>query len=187
METKKHQSTINITLNSPIILVGLMGCGKSAIGKRLAAKLSVPFKDSDTIIADKEKSSITNIFLQKGEAYFRQLERDVLHHLMQDQSPQIIATGGGAFINEETRKIMLKESTVIWIDAKLDTLLRRVSRKKTRPLLEQGDKATILKDLIEKRYPIYAKAHLRVESTDVPHEVTLNNTIQTIQDFYEQA
>ena len=175
--------TTKLTLTGPVILVGLMGCGKSAIGKRLAEALAVPFIDSDAEIVAQEGASIADIFEQKGEAYFRKLERDTLQRLMQDNAPKIIATGGGAFINDETRQMMLDESLVIWIDAAIDVLLERVSRKKTRPLLEQGDKATILKELMDKRYPIYAKAHLRIESANVPHEVTLENAIETIRNY----
>lgn len=174
----------SFSLKEPIVLVGLMGCGKSAIGKRLADALSVPFIDSDAYIVSQEGMSINAIFEQKGEAYFRTLERETLHQLMQDGTAKIIATGGGAFMNETTRALLLKESLVIWIKAEFDVLLERVSRKNTRPLLEKGNKAEILKQLMDERYPIYAKAPLSITSANVPHEVTLSHAMQTIQDYY---
>lgn len=187
METNTLNISTTLSLQKPIVLVGLMGCGKSAIGKRLASMLSVPFVDSDHHIVESSGMSITDIFEQKGEDYFRQLERDTLHQLMADGTPKIIATGGGAFINDTTRILLLKEGLVIWIKAEYDVLLERVSRKTTRPLLEKGDKAKILKTLMNERYPIYAQAPLSVESADVPHEVTLEKVIKTIQDYYDKA
>ena len=174
-----------LLLKEPVVLIGLMGCGKSAIGKRLAAALSVPFIDSDHLIVEKEGIPITEIFEQKGEAYFRQLERDTLQKLMQDGSPKIIAMGGGAFLNEHTRDLLLANSLVVWIRAEYDVLLERVSRKKTRPLLEKGNKAEILKTLMDERYPIYAKAPVTIDSANEPHEKTLENAIETIRDYYD--
>jgi shikimate kinase len=184
METIPNSSTPTLTLKSPVILVGLMGCGKSALGKRLAKTLSVPFSDSDALIVEHTGKTITQIFSQDGEAYFRELERETLKKLLLQQTPQIIATGGGAFIDEKTRKLMLENSLVIWIKADFPVLLERVSRKKTRPLLEKGDKATILKTLMDMRYPIYEQAHLVIHSTNAPHEVAIKDTIHTIRDFY---
>lgn len=170
-------------LKKPLVLIGLMGCGKSAAGKRVAEALSVPFVDSDAQIVEQAGMPISEIFETKGEAHFRELERETLRKLMEDTHPKVIATGGGAFLNEETQKLILENSISLWLSAELDVLLERVSRKNTRPLLEKGDKATILKELMEVRYPIYAKAVLRVESKDVPHEETVRDILEAIERF----
>lgn len=156
-----------------------MGCGKSAIGKRLAEKLELPFIDLDTAIEEKTGLTIPEIFEQHGEGYFRKLERDILREIIAGE-PKIIATGGGAFINEESRKLIKEKSLSVWIKADFALLLERVSRKNNRPLLEKGDKAAILKDLMNKRYPIYAEADITVETTDGPHEIVVDKIISLI-------
>jgi len=156
-----------------IVLVGLMGCGKSAIGRRLAAKLSLPFVDADEEIEKAAGKSIEEIFADHGEPYFREGERKVLARLLRS-GPQVLATGGGAFMNEETRAAVAGSGVSVWLKADLPLLLRRVGRRSNRPLLKAGDPETVLQNLITVRYPVYAEADITVESREVPHDVIVN-------------
>ncbi len=153
-----------------IVLVGLMGCGKSAIGRRLAAKLALPFVDADEEIEKAAGKSIEDIFADHGEPYFREGERKVLSRLLRS-GPQVLATGGGAFMNEETRATVAEHGVSVWLRAELPLLVRRVAKRGNRPLLKGGDPEAVLQSLITTRYPVYAQADLTVESRDVPHEV----------------
>lgn len=153
-----------------IVLVGLMGCGKSAIGRRLAARLSLPFIDADEEIERAAGKSIEDIFADHGEPYFREGERKVLARLLRS-GPQVLATGGGAFMNEESQAAIAENGISVWLKADLPLLVRRVGRRGNRPLLKAGDPETVLQNLMTTRYPIYAKADITVESREVPHEV----------------
>jgi shikimate kinase len=153
-----------------IVLVGLMGCGKSAIGRRLAAKLALPFVDADEEIEKAAGKSIEDIFADHGEPYFREGERKVLSRLLRS-GPQVLATGGGAFMNEETRAAVAEHGISVWLRAELPLLVRRVAKRGNRPLLKGGDPEAVLQNLMTTRYPVYAQADLTVESRDVPHEV----------------
>lgn len=156
-----------------------MGCGKSTIGKRLAQKLSIPFTDLDAAIEEAAQMSISDIFAKYGEPYFRQLELETAEKIM-DSTPSILATGGGAFINEKIRKLIKENSISIWINADLETLLERVSRRNTRPLLENGNKEEILKDLMDKRYPIYAQADITVPTSRGTHDIVVRRIMEEI-------
>lgn len=160
-------------MKKPIVLVGLMGCGKTAIGTRLAKKHGWHFEDLDHHIEAKEQMTISDIFAKKGEPYFRELEKQAMSELLLGDPNTIIASGGGAFIQPHIRELVEKFATSLWLKAEFDVLLERVSRKDTRPLLEQGDKAAILKSLMDERYPIYAQADIVVESKDEPHELVI--------------
>jgi shikimate kinase len=153
-----------------LVLVGLMGCGKSSVGKRLAGKLGLPFVDADEEIEKVAAKSISEIFADHGEEYFRNGERRVISRLL-DNGPQVLATGGGAFINPETRSKIKDRGVSIWLRAELPVLLRRVSKRDTRPLLKTGDPETVMSALMAARYPIYAEADLTVESRELPHDV----------------
>ena len=153
-----------------VVLVGLMGCGKSAIGRRLAAKLALPFVDADEEIEKAAGKSIEDIFADHGEPYFREGERKVLSRLLRS-GPQVLATGGGAFMNEETRAAIAEHGISVWLRAELPLLVRRVGKRGNRPLLKGGDPEAVLQNLMTTRYPVYAQADLTVESRDVPHEV----------------
>ena len=153
-----------------LVLVGLMGCGKSSVGKRLAGKLGLPFVDADEEIEKVAAKSITEIFADHGEEYFRNGERRVISRLL-DNGPQVLATGGGAFINPDTRAKIKDQGISIWLRAELPVLLRRVSKRDTRPLLKTGDPETVMSALMAARYPIYAEADLTVESRELPHDV----------------
>jgi shikimate kinase len=147
-----------------------MGCGKSAIGRRLAAKLALPFVDADEEIEKAAGKSIEDIFADHGEPYFREGERKVLSRLLRS-GPQVLATGGGAFMNEETRGTIAAHGVSVWLRAELPLLVRRVGKRGNRPLLKGGDPEAVLQNLMTTRYPVYAQADLTVESRDVPHEV----------------
>jgi shikimate kinase len=159
-----------------IVLVGLMGCGKSAIGRRLAIKLGLPFVDADEEIEKAAGKSIEDIFSEHGEPYFRDGERKVLARLLRS-GPQVLATGGGAFMNEETREAIAAGGISVWLRAELPLLVRRVGKRTNRPLLKGGDPEAVLENLMATRYPVYALADITVESRDVPHEVIVSEII----------
>ncbi|MFL0413237.1 shikimate kinase [uncultured Sphingomonas sp.] len=163
----------------PIVLVGLMGAGKSTVGRRLAHRLGLPFVDADNEIEDAAGMTIPEIFAQFGEDYFRDGERRVIQRLI-DGRPKVIATGGGAFINDATRALILSEALAIWLDADIDVLVERVRKRDTRPLLRGKDPAKVLRELAEVRNPLYAQAHIRVPSNNVPHEATVRAILDAI-------
>jgi len=165
--------------SKPIALVGMMGVGKTSIGRRLAQRLQLPFIDADQEIVDAAGLSIPEIFERFGEAHFRDGERRVIARLF-DGKRKIIATGGGAFVNEETRQLMLERAIVIWLDADIDTLVERTARKGDRPLLANGDARQILTKLAQERNPLYAQAHVHVKSQSTPHEATLDAIMKAL-------
>lgn len=152
-----------------LVLVGLMGCGKSSIGKRLAARLGLPFIDADEEIERVAQKSISEIFADHGEAFFRDREAKVIARLL-GSGPQVLATGGGAFITPETRQKIREAGLSIWLRAELPVLMRRVGKRDTRPLLKGTDPEQVMRSLMQARYPIYAEADLTIESRDVPHD-----------------
>ncbi|MEL6196403.1 MAG: shikimate kinase [Pseudomonadota bacterium] len=150
-------------LGRSIVLIGLMGAGKSSVGKRLAAALGAPFTDSDAEIEAAAKMSVAEIFSLHGEADFRSGERRVIARLLAG-SPQVLATGGGAFMDGETRALIAREAISVWLRADLETLHSRTSGRSHRPLLNTGDPRATLARLIEERYPVYAEADLAIDS-----------------------
>ena len=162
-----------------IVLIGLMGAGKTAVGRRLASKLDLPFIDADTEIEVAAGRSISEIFAEHGEAYFRQGERKVIVRLL-DAGPQVLATGGGAYMNADTRESIKASGISVWLKADLRVLMKRVGRRDNRPLLAAGDPETVMKKLMAERYPIYAEADVTVESRDVPHEVIVAAVVDAI-------
>ncbi len=163
-----------------IVLVGLMGCGKSSVGRRLAARLGLPFVDADEEIERVAAKTINEIFEDHGEQYFRDGERRVLARLL-ESGPQVLATGGGAFLNPQTRQSIAERGISVWLRAELPVLMRRVAKRDHRPLLKRGDPETIMPELIEQRYPVYAQAAITVESRDVPHEVIVNEIVAALK------
>lgn len=157
-----------LAASRPITLVGLMGVGKTSVGKRLAARLGLPFVDADAEIEIACGMTIAEIFAKFGEPHFRDGERRVIARLV-DGSPKVVATGGGAFIQPETRALILERSRAIWLDADIGTLVDRVKKRDTRPLLSGKDPATVLRALAQERGPIYALAPIRVKSGGGPH------------------
>lgn len=163
----------------PIVLVGLMGAGKSTVGRRLATRLALPFVDADTEIEAAAGMTISDIFARFGEAHFRDGERRVIQRLI-DGRPKVIATGGGAFVNDETRALILSDALAIWLDAPVEVLAERVRRRDTRPLLRGRDPVQVLRELAAARNPLYALAHLRVTSANAPHEVTVRAILEAL-------
>jgi shikimate kinase len=163
------------------VLVGLMGAGKTSIGRRLARVLGAPFADADEEIVAAAGLAIRDIFEIYGEPRFRELERRVVARLL-DGGPMVLALGGGAFIDVETRARVASRGVSIWLRADLETLLARTARKRgTRPLLERGDPRVILKGLMEERYPIYAKADYTVDSQTEPHEAVVERILAMVE------
>jgi shikimate kinase len=162
-----------------IALVGLMGVGKSSIGRRLAAALDLPFRDADDEIETAAGRSISEIFAERGEAEFREGERRVIARLL-DEPPMVLATGGGAFVNAETRALIKQKAVSIWLKADVDVLVRRVGRKDTRPLLKGRDPRAVLGALARERGPAYAEADLCVETGDTPHSVALERVLTAL-------
>jgi len=163
-------------IGRPIVLVGMMGVGKSSVGRRLAQMLAMPFVDSDDAIEEAAQMSIPEIFSTYGEDYFRDGERRVIQRLIAKSAqgrPMVIATGGGAFVNPETRALILDQAIAVWLDADVDTLLQRVGRKGNRPLLRTGDPREILTRLQGEREGAYAQAQIHVKSGNQPHSQTL--------------
>jgi len=163
----------------PIVLVGLMGVDKSTVGRRLAARLGLPFVDADREIEAAAGMTIAEIFERFGEPYFRDGERRVIARLM-DGAPKVIATGGGAFVNGETRALILAESLAIWLDADADVLVDRVRRRDIRPLLHERDAGEVLRELAAARNPLYAMAPIHIASNQTPHDVTVRAILAAI-------
>jgi shikimate kinase len=164
-----------------IVLVGLMGAGKSKIGRRLAARLNLPFFDSDHEIEVAAGETIEEIFANRGEQMFRDGERRVIARLLA-QPVHVLATGGGAFMDEATRRVIGGRGVSLWLRADLDVLVSRVSRRDNRPLLKSGDARAILGELIENRYPIYAEANVVVDSGEGSPETTVTRAIAALAD-----
>ncbi|MCH8685795.1 shikimate kinase [Sphingosinicellaceae bacterium A1X5R2] len=163
----------------PIVLVGLMGVGKSTIGRRLASRLNLPFVDADEEIERAAGLSISEIFERYGEETFRDGERRVIRRLL-DGSVKVIATGGGAFVQDETRQVILDQSIAVWIDADIDILVERTSRRNTRPLLRAGDPKEILTRLAGTRSPYYAEAPIHIRSGRGPHDAAVDAIITAL-------
>jgi shikimate kinase len=162
-----------------IVLIGLMGAGKTAVGRRLANRLDLPFIDADTEIEVAAGATISEIFTEHGESYFREGERKVIARLL-DGGPQVLATGGGAYMNADTRAAIKARGLSVWLKADIKVLLKRVGRRGNRPLLAGGDPDAVMKKLMDERYPIYAKADVTVESRDVPHETIVSAVIDAL-------
>ena len=168
-----------------IVLVGLMGAGKSTVGRRLARRLGLPFVDSDEEIERAADHEIGEIFDRFGEASFRDGERRVLRRLL-DGGPKVIATGGGAFMDGETRSLILERCIAVWLEAEVETLAERVARRgHRRPLLAGKDPLPFLRELAEVRNPVYAEAHLRVRSGPGPHERTVERIVEALAERAE--
>lgn len=175
-----------LRLTRPVVLVGLMGAGKTTSGRRLAKKLHVPFLDADDEIEDAAGMRIADIFEIYGEEEFRDGERKVMARLLSEE-PCVLATGGGAFMNPETRQLVKEKSTSVWLKADLETHVRRTSLRNTRPILKRGDPAKILADLIAQREPIYAEADIMVESHDGPNHDTAKDIFRALQKFHDEG
>jgi len=168
-----------------IVLVGLMGAGKSTVGRRLAQKLGLPFRDADHEIEAAAGMSIPDIFSVHGEAYFRDGERRVIGRLLQE-GPMVLATGGGAYMNEETRARIAESGVSVWLRADLDVLMRRVRKRATRPLLQNPDPEGTMRQLMAIRHPVYALADLTVDSHEAPHDRVVIDVMKAVAEWLEQ-
>jgi shikimate kinase len=169
-----------------VVLVGMMGAGKSTIGRRMAARLRLPFVDADNEIEAAAGMSIPDIFEVHGEPHFRDGEARVIARLL-DAGPQVLATGGGAFMHPGTREAIRQKAISVWLRAEHEVLMRRVKRRADRPLLQGGDPAETLRRLTAERSPTYAEADLVVESRDVPHDAIVDEVICAVRRQLEGA
>ena len=169
-----------------IVLVGMMGSGKSTVGSRLAARLALPFVDADHEIEVAAGMSIPDIFASRGEAEFRAGEQRVIARLL-TQGPQVLATGGGAFMNADTRARIAERGVSIWLKADPDTLMRRVRKRGNRPLLQTSDPEATLRALLAEREPVYALADLTVTSRDDPHDVVVEAAREAVEQWLEAS
>lgn len=175
-------AAVSRRIDRPIVLVGLMGVGKSTVGRKLAGLLGTGFVDADEAIELAAQQSIPEIFSRYGEAFFRDGERRVISRLMQERHG-VIATGGGAFVNDETRGLILKQGIAVWIDCPIDILVGRTARKNTRPLLQNGDPKEILSRLHAEREPLYSQAPVKVVSQQGPHAETAHVIIGALNQW----
>src|SRR5215218_4266191 len=166
-----------------LVLVGLMGAGKSTVGRRLAQKLGLPFLDADHEIEAAAGMTIPDIFSIYGEEYFRDGERRVIARLLQE-GPIVLATGGGAFMNEETRQRVAENGISIWLKADLDVLMRRVRKRSTRPLLQNPDPEGTMRRLMEVRHPVYATADITIDSHEAPHDKVVAEAIKALAEWF---
>jgi shikimate kinase len=172
----------SLRLTRAIVLVGLMGAGKTTVGRRLAARLRLPFYDADEEIENAANMRISDFFEAYGEEAFRDGERKVIERLLSG-SPHILATGGGAFMNQQTRELVKEKATSIWLRADLDLLVKRTSLRNTRPLLQNGNPRQILDRLLRERAPTYALADISVDSLEGPHSRTVDRILKTLAEY----
>ena len=163
----------------PVVLVGLMGAGKTSVGRRLADKLGIPFVDADHEIEAAAGKPIKEIFADHGEPYFREGERRVIQRLI-GNGAQVLATGGGAYMNDETRARIQEHGISVWLRAALPLLMKRVAKRQDRPLLQADNPEAVMRDLMDNRYPVYALADVTVESRDVQHGQMVNDVIRAL-------
>ncbi|CAH1665111.1 shikimate kinase 1 [Hyphomicrobiales bacterium] len=166
-----------------IVLVGMMGSGKSSVGRRLAGRLGLPFVDADTEIEMAAGMTIPEIFTQRGEAEFRSGERRVISRILTTRAPLVLATGGGAFMNAETRERVKQLGISVWLKAEPEVLMRRVRRNSNRPLLQTADPEATLRRMLTEREPVYALADITILSSDEPHEVVVGDTIAALSGY----
>ncbi len=163
-----------------IVLVGLMGAGKTTVGRRLAVRMELPFVDADAEIERAAGMTIADIFAEHGEAHFRDGERRVIARLLREGGPQVLATGGGAYMDPETRETIAREALSVWLRAEFDVLMERVARRGNRPLLQTDDPEAVMRRLIEERYPVYGQADVTVMSRNVPHDLVVSDVVDAL-------
>src|ERR1700710_1477034 len=168
-----------MSLKRTVALVGMMGAGKTSIGKRLAARLEVPFRDADHEIEEAAGLTVSEIFEKFGEPYFRDGERRVIARLLGDP-PHVLATGGGAYMDDTTRAAMRTGAFTIWLNAPVEVLLGRVRKRETRPLLKDGNMRETLERLLSERRPVYAEADMKLESADEPHGAAVEKIVAAL-------
>ena len=169
-------------LDRPIVLVGLMGAGKSTVGRRLAKRLGLPFVDSDAEIEEAAGTTAADLFERYGENDFRDGERRLVARLI-DGTVRVIATGGGAFVDPRTRQLLNERAITVWLDAPVEVLAERTGRRDSRPLLRTGNRSATLSRLAEQRHPMYAEAHIRIPSGDAAHSHVVEAIVAAVDDF----
>ncbi|WP_340586201.1 shikimate kinase [Erythrobacter alti] len=176
--------SVRARLNGPLVLVGMMGVGKSTVGRKLAHTMEMDFTDADDEIVTAANMSVAEVFDKYGEDYFRDGERRVIARLMEESgSGCVIATGGGAFLQTETRELILEKGVAIWLDAEIETLVERVKRNDRRPLLRTGDIPAKVTAMKTEREAIYALAPIHVKSDTGPHQVAVNRIIEALDEW----
>lgn len=181
-QVNRSQMTVSFMPPKTIVLVGLMGSGKTSIGKRLAKRLELPFFDSDIEVEQAAGYPIKEIFEIFGEQGFLDGEQRVIKRLL-DQPTHVLATGGGSFANDPTRSVIKEKSISVWLKADLDTLVARVSRRSDRPMFNDTNHVEVLEKLIDERYPVFAEADVHVQTLDEPTNATVDRVIQAMSDF----
>lgn len=179
-----NTESITGRLDRPIVVVGLMGAGKSCVGRRLAARLGLDFLDSDHEFESSAGCTISEFFATQGEPAFREAERRIIQRLI-NRGPCVLATGGGAFCDGSTRQVINQGAISVWIRADLDLLVKRTAGRDHRPLLKQGDPREILSRLMDARYPLYAQSQITVDTTDEPPEVTVAKILDQLAHLLE--
>ena len=173
-------------LDRPVVLVGLMGAGKSTVGRRLAKRLGLPFVDSDVAIEDAAGFSAAEVFERFGEDDFRDGERRLVARLVEGDV-RVIATGGGAYVDPRTRELLNERAITVWLDAPVEVLADRTGRRDTRPLLRTGNRAETLKRLSDERRPTYAEAHIHVKSGEGAHGDVVEAIVEALDDYLGAA
>ncbi len=186
MKDGEFIKNIKLKLDRPVVLVGMMGSGKSHLGQQLALELGVRFYDSDTIIEKKAGCAIAEIFSRDGEPKFREVEKNTILELL-GGGPCVVATGGGAVMNPETMEEIKKRAVSIWLCAGIETLLARTAKNANRPLLKESSPETVLRELLAKREAIYAKADMRIDSSDSAQAQSVPAMIKSLSDFLNTA
>jgi len=179
----KNNLSDNLGNRKIIAFIGLMGVGKTTVGTKLATKLGYYFIDSDQEIEDREGKTITEIFAQHGEKYFREIEKKIISEIVLRDEKIVLSLGGGAFIDDEIRRILTEKTITIWLKARIDDILYRIGHKNNRPLLKQKNKRAILQELADKRYPIYSEAHFKFDTSEENHETLINEIIRKINNL----
>lgn len=185
LKQQEEVALIQSLLDRPVVLIGLMGAGKTSLGKRLAAALDMGFTDTDDEIEKAAGMPISDIFTERGEAEFRRGEREVIKRLLSENTRQILAFGGGAFMDQQTRKLAINNALVIWLDIDLDQLVKRVKRRSHRPLLRDKDPEAVLATLAQERNPIYQQAQIRVTGGSGTHIKTLSEIIHALNNYLQ--
>jgi shikimate kinase len=168
-----------------LVFIGLMGAGKTAIGRNVAAILGLDFTDSDHEIESVSRMSIPDLFEKYGEGEFRSLEQRVIARLMK-HGPRVVSTGGGAYMDERTRNVIKRRGLSIWLKADFDVLMERVRRRQNRPLLKTADPDAVMRGLMERRYPVYGQADITIKSRDVPKEQIVQEVIKGLEQYLKR-
>lgn len=183
---RQPRKTAAFACHRPVVLVGMMGAGKTTIGRRLAPRLGVPFFDADEEIQKAAGMSVSELFARHGEESFRRGEAQVIARLLAGP-PHVLATGGGAVVNSETRRLLKEKAVTVWLRADLDTVVRRATRRNTRPLLKEGDPRETIERLLAAREPLYAEADLVIDSEAGPHGQTVKSIIEALGPLMTQS